>query len=75
MNEKKIKLMATEDVQEFVKAAGKCDFEVDVVYQRILVDAKSLMGMLALGLAKELTIKYWGENTGFENIIQKYAVA
>ena len=75
MNEKKIKLMAAEDVQEFVQAAEKCDFDVDVVYQRILVDAKSLMGVLALGLAKELTVKYWGDNTGFENIIQKYAVA
>lgn len=74
MNEKKIKLMAAEDVQEFVQAAEKCDFDVDVVYQRILVDAKSLMGVLALGLAKELTVKYWGDNTGFEHIIQKYAV-
>ncbi len=75
MNEKKIKLMAAEDVQEFVQAAEKCDFDVDVVYQRILVDAKSLMGVLALGLAKELTVKYWGDNTGFEHIIQKYTVA
>ena len=75
MNEKKIKLMAAEDVQEFVQAAEKCDFDVVVVYQRILVDAKSLMGVLALGLAKELTVKYWGDNTGFEHIIQKYTVA
>mgnify|MGYP002529493129 CR=1 FL=1 len=75
MNEKKIKLMATEDVKEFVKAAETCDFEVDVAYQRILVDAKSLLGVLALGLAKELTVKYWGSNTAFESVVQKYAVA
>ena len=42
MNEKKIKLMATEEVQEFVKAAGDCDFDIDILYQRMIVDAKSL---------------------------------
>lgn len=73
MNEKRIKLTATEDVQEFVKAAGKCDFEIDAMYQRAIVDAKSLLGVLSLGLSKELTIKYWGENPAFENVVKKYA--
>ena len=73
MNEKKIKLMATEEVQEFVKAAGDCDFDIDILYQRMIVDAKSLLGVLSLGLAKELIVKYWGENSAFENVIQKYA--
>lgn len=27
---KKIRLNATEDVKEFVKAASKCDFDVDI---------------------------------------------
>ena len=74
MNEKKIRLMATEDAQEFVNAAGKCDFDIDVMYQRTIVDAKSILGVLALGLSKELTVKYWGENFAFENVVQKYAV-
>lgn len=73
MSEKKIKLMATEDVQEFVRAAGKCDFDIDVLYQRTMVDAKSLLGMMALGLSKELTVKYWGNDNGFEHVMQKYA--
>ena len=32
---KKIRLNATEDVKEFVKAASKCDFDVDISYNRI----------------------------------------
>jgi len=36
---KKIRLNATEDVKEFVKAASKCDFDVDISYNRILIDA------------------------------------
>ncbi len=74
MNEKRIKLAATEDVQEFVKAAGNCDFDIDATYQRAIVDAKSLLGVLSLGLSKELTIKYCGENPVFENVMKKYAV-
>ncbi len=74
MKERKIRLMATEDVQEFVKAAETCDFEIDVQHQKVMIDAKSFLGVLALGLAKELTVKYWGSNVAFENVMQKYAV-
>ena len=56
MVERKIKLSDTEEVKDFVKAAGKCDFEIDVCYSRAVIDAKSLLGMLYLGVCKELTI-------------------
>ena len=39
----KIKLSAPEDVKEFVKAANKCDFDIDISYNRVLVDAKSIL--------------------------------
>lgn len=65
----------TEEVKEFVRAAGKCDFEIDVFYNRAVIDAKSLLGMLYLGICKELTVKYGGENRGFEDAIEKYAIA
>ena len=62
------------EVKDFVRAAGKCDFDIDVCYNRAVIDAKSLLGMLYLGLSKDLTVKYGGQNTGFENTVQKYAV-
>ena len=34
MSQSKIKLNATEEVQEFVNAATRCDFDVDVYYNR-----------------------------------------
>ena len=46
MIERKIKLSDTEEVKDFVNAAGKCDFEIDVCYSRAVIDAKSLLGML-----------------------------
>lgn len=73
MKEKKIKLMATDEVREFVDAAEGCDFDIDVVDQRVIIDAKSILGVLSLGLCKVLTVQYWGENRAFENVVRKYA--
>lgn len=75
MIERKIKLADTEEVKEFVNAAGKCDFDIDVIYNRSVIDAKSFLGMLYLGLSKELTIKYGQRDACFENVVRKYAVA
>lgn len=75
MKERKIRLSDTEEVKEFVEAAGKCDFDIDVFYSRAVIDAKSLLGMLYLGISKELTIKYGGEDASFEDTVRKYAIA
>lgn len=74
MVERKIRLADTEEVRDFVIAAGKCDFEIDVCYSRAVIDAKSLLGMLYLGICKDLTIKYGGKDGRFENVVQKYAI-
>lgn len=74
MVEKKIRLSDTEEVKDFVRAAGNCDFDIDVFYNRAVIDAKSLLGMLYLGIGKELTIKYGEQDACFERNIQKYAV-
>ena len=55
----KIRLNATEDVKEFVQAASKCDFDVDISYNRILIDAKSILGVISLDLRDELTVKFY----------------
>jgi len=75
MQEKKIKLNAADDVREFVNGANKCEFDVDVFYNRILIDAKSILGVLSMDLNHVLTVKYSGENRDFERILTKYAAA
>lgn len=74
MFEKKIRLSDTEEVKDFVRAAGKCDFDIDVFYNRAVIDAKSLLGMLYLGIGNVVTIKYSENDACFEQNIQKYAV-
>lgn len=75
MEKRKIKLSGTEDVREFVSAAEKCDFDIDIFYNRFVIDAKSILGVLSLDLTKELTVQYGGSDLKFENILQKYSIA
>lgn len=74
MREAKIKL-TVEDVSDFVRAAAECEFDVDVNYNRVLVDAKSILGVMSMDLNHVLTVKYYGESDRFENFLKKYAVA
>lgn len=44
-----IRLNTLDDVQEFVDAS-KCDFDIDLKYRQILIDAKSLLGVIGIGI-------------------------
>ncbi len=74
MMERRIKL-APEEVAHFVEAARKCDFEIDIAYNRYTVDAKSILGVLALDLGQMLTVSYCGYNEEFENVLMSLAIA
>lgn len=74
MSEKKIKLTEVEQVKELVRAAGQCDFDIDIFYNRNIVDAKSILGILSMGLNRVFTVKYGGENLQLENVLSKYQV-
>lgn len=75
MMEHQIKLNAAEDVREFVNAASRCDFDIDVFYNRIIIDAKSILGIFSMDLTKVLTVKCYGEDPRFNRVIEKFAVA
>lgn len=75
MIEKRVQFTNTEDVEDFVRTAGQCDFDIDILYQHVYIDAKSFLGVLSLGFSKELTVKYFGQNANFEKMLRNYAVA
>ncbi len=74
MAQTKVKFSETRDVTDFVHAAEKCDFDIDIGYNHTVVDAKSILGVLGLGLERMLTVQCHGENTEFDRMIQKYAI-
>lgn len=73
--EYKIRLSETSDVKDFVTSAEKCDFDIDISYNRFIIDAKSILGVLSLDLTKVLTVQCAEKNVDFEKTIQKYCVA
>ena len=75
MSQCKIKLTAKEDVKEFVDAASKCDFDIDIFYNRIIIDAKSILGILSMDLTRDLTVQCYGDSNEFNKTLKKFAVA
>ena len=74
MKQKRILLATIDDAKMFVAAATQCDFDIDVYYNRVVIDAKSILGVLSLDLRNVLTVQYDGENDAFEAFLEKMAV-
>lgn len=73
MKQKKIVLPTIEAAKAFVAAATKCDFDIDVYYNRIVIDAKSILGVLSLDLRRVLTVRYSGDDQDFETFLNENA--
>ena len=69
--QRKIKLTTIMDVKEFVTVAGECDFDVNIFYNHIIVDAKSVLGVFSLFLSKSLSDVYYGEECAFEVLLNQ----
>ena len=74
MIRRRIKL-SLDEVKAFVTAASKCDFDIDVSYNRFIVDAKSIIGVLGLDLTRPLTVSYNGYDPEFEKMMNHLALA
>jgi len=77
MKKRNIRL-TTGQVKEFVSAASRCDFDIDVACEsrgHITVGAKSILGVLALNLMDQLVVTYNGYNKQFEDELNRLAPA
>lgn len=74
MVKRKIKL-TVDQVKDFVEAACRCDFDIDIAYNRYVVDAKSILGVYGLDMTKVLTVSYCGYNAEFERFLNCLAIA
>lgn len=59
----KVMLSSIVDVKTFVDIVNEFDFDVDMVSGRYVVDAKSLMGIFSLDLAKPVIMRVYTEDT------------
>lgn len=75
VKERKIKLSNFADAKRVVMAATGCNFDVDVFYNRVIVDAKSMLGVFSLDLSHILTVRFYGDDMQFESFLNEYAAA
>ncbi len=67
--------MNQDDVQHFVDVTSRCDFDIDIAYNRYVVDAKSFLGVYGLDFSVPLTVSYEGYNAALEEFLEKYTIA
>ncbi len=63
------------EAKELVDIASACDFDIDISYNRYTVDAKSILGVLALDFSQVLTISYNGTDERLEAFLASHAIA
>ena len=51
------------------------DFDIDIFHNRRIIDAKSILGVLSLDLTQVLTVRFYGKDTAFEDVLQRFCVA
>lgn len=67
--------LTPDEVQRFVDITSKCDFDIDISYNRYVVDAKSFLGVYGLNFARPLTVSYTGYNSALEEFIIERVIA
>lgn len=73
MKEKKIRLLTINDAKTFVTEAMKCNFDIDVGYNHVVIDAKSILGVLSLDLRRVLSVRAHGVDEAFEQYLDTVA--
>lgn len=75
MCERTVRFRHVEEIKDFVCAACRCNFDIDIVSDRLVIDAKSILGVLSLNRNQDLRVVYERQEPWFEEILGKYAVA
>ena len=66
-----VQLTSIEDVKQFNAAACDTAFDVDIVSGRYVIDAKSIMGLFSLDLARPIRVDARGDDAGAEGFYRK----
>ena len=62
MSEMKITFKHPEEIREFVNTVSKYEFDMDMRKGRVVVDAKSLLGIMHLGLNSVMELKMYSDD-------------
>ena len=60
--EKTICLKTISDVKNFVNIVSKCDYDIDLIRDRYVIDAKSIMGIFSIDLTQPIKMVINSDN-------------
>ncbi len=64
MKQVTIQLNTVSDAKKFVSIVSSYDFDIDLISERYVVDAKSIMGIFSLDISKPLTLVAQTDDAG-----------
>ena len=64
MHQFKVYLKSINDVKEFVRIVNDFPYDVDLASGRYIVDAKSIMGIFSLDLARPIEVEIHNQECG-----------
>jgi len=62
MNTFNISINTIDKVKRFVNLTNRCEVDVDIISGRLLVDAKSIMGIFSMDLTRPMTLRVHESN-------------
>ncbi len=68
-------MLRPDEVKDFVRAACRCDFDIDISYNSYVVDAKSILGVFGLDLRRVLTVNCHGYSEEFDRYLRQFSLA
>ena len=75
MSEAYVQFHRVEDIVDFVTAASKCVYAVDLSCGRFGADGKSLMGVMAIGLDKPVRVEMQAEDRyRMQHELERYGI-
>lgn len=72
MKEIKVDLSTIDKVKSFVNTLLGFDGDFDLVSDRYIVDAKSIMGIFSLDLSKPITLKFTNDSEKVLNALEPF---
>ncbi len=66
--------LSTGDVRDFACLTQKTPCDVDLLDNRYVVNAKSIMGVFSLDLSGSLTLRIYGMDTEYISAVRRYMV-
>ncbi len=66
--------LSTGDVKDFVQLTDRTPCDVDLLDNRYVVNAKSIMGVFSLDLSGSLTLRIYGMDKNYIEAVRKYFV-